>query len=99
MAPDMSDYSYSLVYIIYHTTPRPHLVGLWDIAAWRYDVMATFPCHRTAFLLSLCGYTLSTYLYMCGLSFMYIERSMEGRKILTVLSPAHYAALVQHISV
>jgi hypothetical protein len=30
-----------------------------------------------------------------ALSVMYIERSMGGRKNLTVLPPAHYAALVQ----
>jgi hypothetical protein len=47
-----------------------------DMTSW-----LRFLCHRTAFLLSSwSGYTLSVYSYMCGLSVMYIERSMEGRK-------------------
>jgi hypothetical protein len=47
--------------------------------------MATLPnraiCHKPSFLLfSWRGYILSAYLYMCGRSVMYIERSMRGAK-------------------
>jgi hypothetical protein len=51
------------------------VVGLCDIAAWRYDVMATEP---PSYLSSQCGYTLSSYLYMCG-PFGYVYRAQHGR--------------------
>jgi hypothetical protein len=73
------------------------LVGLWDIAAWRYDVMATLPLPQNR--LPICPPSVATRcLLICtsvALSVVYIERSMGGRKNLTVLPPAHYAALVQ----
>jgi hypothetical protein len=43
-------------------------VGLWIIAAWRYDVMATLPIATNPFPIVLAGVAThcSAYLYMCG---------------------------------
>jgi hypothetical protein len=45
-----------------------YIVGLWIIAAWQYDVMATLPIATNPFPIVLAGVAthFSAYLYMCG---------------------------------
>jgi hypothetical protein len=55
------------------------LVGLWVIAAWRYDVMATLPLPQNRLLIVLLVWPHVVYLFVHVWAFSYVYRAQHGR--------------------